>query len=492
MRFPYPEFLPLKYVVLFAALLFCGQILVGTDAYFASCVFAHIIVFAIAFNLVGGLYRPSGAFIFFNAVLVLILPQCAKVLLGEPAQSNLHLPDRTITVYLVGEIGILFAALIARRFFPQKPLLVLSEQDVEKIPSMAMGAFLLGAVIPLIPAQYGHSGTALSFLHQLAFFLPLSIILAVYYEIRTSQGRRSLNLLGLLSISVSLVWGIYGASRQGIFTPVVAYLLVCMAMRFRFRMQQVVAIAIAGFICVAYLNPYALAARNYRSSPNLIDIEINLLSNPSALRNASKQDDTFDPALRNSYYNSDMGFLDRLTLLPVNALLIEHADAGYRIGWFPIIAAFDNFIPHVIWPNKPNINFGNQYAHTVGMLGSDDYTTGISFGMFSEAYYIAGWFGLLVAIPLLVGAMFIVVEWVVGSLHQGPWPFVMIVYFIHAASDAILSQVPVIMVTITAELVITVVVTRYILAPIGNFFTVTKRQPHLPRRMPVRSGSGIS
>ena len=77
---------------------------------------------SVAFNLAGGLTRPSGGYIFAYATLVVIVGISYKVLLGEPGQRNLLQPSLTIEVYVGVALAMLAATFVARRFTAKKSL----------------------------------------------------------------------------------------------------------------------------------------------------------------------------------------------------------------------------------------------------------------------------------------------------------------------------------------------------------------------------------
>src|ERR1035437_6035561 len=81
---------------------------------------------------------------------------------------------------------------------------------------------------------------------------------------------------------------------------------------------------------------------------------------------------------------------------------IHATDQGKVIGMFPVTAPLLNAVPHFLWPNKPNYNLGNLYAHEIGgMTSEEDTTTGVSFSPTSEAYHMKKWLGVLVVAPLV-------------------------------------------------------------------------------------------
>ncbi|MEO6981926.1 MAG: hypothetical protein ABI072_02285, partial [Edaphobacter sp.] len=123
MRLPFPERISIFYVFGFAALLCIVQLLEGTFAPFALCSFLFILIAGVTFNLAGGFTRPSGSYVFFYAVLGIIVGLVWKAVLGEPADSNLLVPFVTIRAYL-GSICAMFVAIyISRRLTPKRPLL---------------------------------------------------------------------------------------------------------------------------------------------------------------------------------------------------------------------------------------------------------------------------------------------------------------------------------------------------------------------------------
>ena len=89
----------------------------------------------------------------------------------------------------------------------------------------------------------------------------------------------------------------------------------------------------------------------------------------------------------------------------------------------PVKATFLNAIPHVIWPNKPDLNLGNNYMHEINgqPLDEGDTTTGISFSPTGEGYHWAKWVGIFVVAPLLWLLLFMVYDSLVGDVRASPW-----------------------------------------------------------------------
>ena len=106
-----------------------------------------------------------------------------------------------------------------------------------------------------------------------------------------------------------------------------------------------------------------------------------------------------------------------------------------------MIAAFENVVPHFIWKDKPSFAFGNLYAHDIGGLPEDDYTTGISFTPSGEAYHMEKWAGVIVLAPLIWAMQFILYDSVCGDVRRSPWSLLVMVMFAHTAPEGMLTGV---------------------------------------------------
>ncbi len=195
MRLPFPERVPLVPVFYFAGILCAIQLFQGTNPTFSLLCSFYIIVAAIAFNLAGGFTRTSGAFIFFNSTLGVIVGLCVKAYLGEAADTNLYVPILTMSVYLAGMCMMLVAVYFSKKLSTKRALLgrMVTDSNLQTATVGCLVAgilmFVAGRVLP------GGNGTALSALNQLNRFFPLAIILGVINTIRRSGGTRCVNSL---------------------------------------------------------------------------------------------------------------------------------------------------------------------------------------------------------------------------------------------------------------------------------------------------------
>lgn len=441
MRLPFPERVPLNHAAIFAAALFAIQIMEGTALYFSVGCVAFLLISTLAFNVAGGLTRASGAYIFFYSLLVVVIGLCYKAFLGEPADSNLLDPHTDIKVYVGGATSLLVAVLLSRRITRKTGLLqnILKESQMYRA---SVGCFVFGISGAFIIAMLGESGERLnSAFTQLNQLLPLGIIIGVMYEIRHSNGKHSTNLfISLIAIYFFCFFGLLSFSKQGMLEPMVCWAVPVCALRFRLSLLQIGSSLLVAFLFFYCLAPYSQYGRSRidktQSFSQQMDFRLSLLEHPNKVRTEYKEATTNDA----TYYNKPQGFWDRLQFISIDDGLINITDQGKVFGLAPIKATLLNAIPHVFWPNKPNLNYGNLYAHEMGgAMDENDTTTGISFSPTSEAYHMAKWVGVLVVAPLIWFLLFFVLDSLFGDIRATPWGLLALVMISHSAPEGALT-----------------------------------------------------
>jgi hypothetical protein len=436
-RLPFPERIPLDKAAVFAILLFAIQLLQGTEMYFAAGCVAFIFLTTIAFNIAGGLTRPSGAYIFFYSMLVVIVGICYKAVLWEPAQSHLLDPHTTILVYVAGMGGMLLAALISKRFSRKVGLLqnVLREDLMYR---SAVGCIVFSIGAPFLIFMLGSAGARLgSAFNQLNQLSALAILIGVMYEIRRSGGTRSMNApVAFAIVYVFVLYGLLGFSKQGLLTPLFCWFLPVCAMRYKLSHLQVAAGFVWLLIVFEVLVPYSQYGRRFvtqnPSTQVRIQVATRLLSDPVGMRAKYKEGEEVSGSM---YYNTPQGFWDRLNFIGTDDSLINVTDQGHVFGYLPVIASFSNVVPRVFWPNKVAYSFGNMYAHEIGGISDEDTTTGISFSPTAEAYHLGRWVGLLIVAPLVWTFVFIVLDSLIGDTRVTPWGLLCLTLLSHAAPE---------------------------------------------------------
>jgi hypothetical protein len=500
-RLPFPVRIPYKGAIAFGCFLLVIQLFEGTTATFALGSFAFILVATATFNLAGGFTRPSGSYVFFYAVLGVILGLCVKAILGEAADSNLLAPKRTILVFLAGICAMYGAVFVSRKLRPASGLLEGLVTD-KNLQNATMGCLVTGFAVHMLilSAQAASSsagaqpaeGSIVTALAQINRFLPMAVILGTIYQIRKSGGTSSINLPVLLAGADIFASGLLGFSKEAIFTPFACWLAAAASQNYKFSRFQVLGL-VAGFsFMVFYLVPYSQYGRNYEKSdtnPNITDVEraTYLLSNLPYVREQYKENQSTDMTESRTYFNQDVGFFDRLQMISVDDELIDSTEKTGPFGLLPIYMGVGNLVPHFIWPNKPIPIGGNTYAHEIGgIIPDDDVTTGISFTPTGEAYHLQRWLGVIFLAPAMWILLFTLFDSLCGDVRAAPWGLLIVVYFGHLAPEGMLGGIIYAMGYAAFGLIVAALSAAYVMPILGTLIKGPERTV-VKRVGPVRS-----
>ncbi len=428
----------------FAALIVLLEQIQGTSFAFSMLAFLFIVVAGVTFNLAGGLTRPSGGYVFFYSVLGVILGLVSKAMLGERADSNLQQPVLTMAVFLGGILAMLVAVYVSRQLTRRRAFLQ-NAVPPERMQDATLGCLLTGSTLyvfgSLLPIA---GGSVLSALNQLNRFMQLAIILGVTHQIRKSGGARSVNapaLMASLIIFVSI--GILGFSKEAMLTPLLCWFVAAGAQRYRVTLPQIAVGGLGLWLMFYYLVPYSQDGRNYRSESGSISenfqTAVSLLSHLDLVRDRYEETARYEATQGTAgYFNRPQGIFDRLQMISVDDRLIDVTERGAVFGLTPILVDFENFIPHIFWPDKPTPFYGNAFAHEIGGLDAEDTTTGVSFSPSGEAFHLARWVGVLVVAPLIWILLFVTMDSLCGDVRRSPWGLLVIALFAHVAPEGML------------------------------------------------------
>lgn len=429
----------------FAGLLFLLQTIQHADPIVSICCLVFIITSGFAFNVAGGFSRPSGSYVFFFAVLAVILGLCTKAFLWETPEHNLVGPRLTFGIYTVGMLAMLVTVFFTRRLSRRRGLL---EETVgtRDMRMAAIGCTVAGILIPYLASLYKDSTDTLfaplvTASTQLNRFLPMAIILGVTYEIKSSGGRRSVNFWILLATAAIVFEGaIISYSKEALFLPPVCWLAACAALGYRFRIYQILGGLLVLYFVLHYMVPYCQYGRVYRSSTNTLaenfENSRRLLSNlPEVVRLYNADNSSYEEHYTAVYFDQPVGLLDRLQMISFDDALNQVTLEKGPLGIQPILYYVYNIVPHFIWKNKPVISLANFYGHEIGILGDDDEETAISFSPMGEAFRIGGWAGILVLAPLVWFTLFFITDSICGDVRKAPWGILSVAVFSHLAPE---------------------------------------------------------
>jgi len=398
-----------------------------------------------AFNHAGGFSRPSGVYIFWFALLAVYFGVVMKAFLGEPANSNLRTPQTTMTVYIASILMMWLAAAASRKLTWNSPgLAKVLGADRINLGYSAAGCVALGFGL-IVANQFlpQSAGSLLAALNQVNYFLPLGIILGTVDALQASNGQRSVNYLVFFAMSFSFVFGLSQFSKQGMFTPFVAWGLAALYMRMRLRPIHYVSMAAFAVLAVTVLSPLSIGRDEAAPGMSLgdrIKLAETLILNVGQVRQTvyAGQVDAQTNGGEVSYYNQPEGLIDRLSMVPNDDSLIAFTTAGHVLGYAVVSGNFQNWIPHFLLPHKVELNMvggGNYYEHEMGNLPADDTTTGISFSPAAEAFHLGGWQGIFIVMPLILTMFFVVFDALLGDMRRNVFGILVILLFGHLAPE---------------------------------------------------------
>ncbi|QMV18440.1 hypothetical protein GOB94_06890 [Granulicella sp. 5B5] len=481
MRIELPTRISTAKTLIFAAGLVCVQQLEHTSLVFSLFFFAFIMLGNFAFNAGGGFSRVSGAYVFLFTVLTAGLGVTWKAVLGEPADSNLLVPQLDMAIYAASNFALLVVILINKRLTGRSQGIAPGNIDYTLA---ALGCLVLGLLQSYLNSLgLGGPGSALSIVNQLSEFFPLAIILGTIGAIRDSGGRRSFNFVSLASISLIFIGSMLAFTKQGMFEPLACWVMAAAFTRFKLRPLHYVVLTVV--VVGSYVIFPLIAEGRTRVSPNATASEraavvIDILTH----LDKAKRDDAETAAYivasegKSGYYNTPQGFIERLSILSADDAFFNYTDKGHYIGFRPIIEDYENFIPHILLPDKPFPIGGNYYAREIGgILAPDDDSTGISFSPMAEAFHVDGWIGIFFVMPAIWLSLLASLDYLCGDLRRSPWGLLIVVYLAHSAAESLLASLIWMSVYGNLGLILAIFFCTHFAPVVGAFFYGGSRNP---------------
>jgi hypothetical protein len=250
-------------------------------------------------------------------------------------------------------------------------------------------------------------------MNAFAGFRDFSILCAMYWAASRGIRRPFLHPFVLTIFALCLLYGLLGASKQGLLTPVFIYALGALILdgeRFKY-----IFVALIPFLLLfqLVLGPVADKMKSQienlsywdRSKVMLAEYWSVLLHPQINADQIAASRATYEQ--RNDYFfQANLGYVERMCLLKTGDKLIYATSVQGHTGWNVILWDLSCFPPRFITPNKPTQSSTNQLARFSGMLGDEDFSTSVSFGIFPQIYHAIGYLGILFLTCPLITAIF--------------------------------------------------------------------------------------
>ncbi len=486
MKVSLPTHVPMKWVLSFVLVLAVVQVVQGATLLLACTAAAFIVLASLAFNAAGGLQYPSGAYIFFNALLSAGLGIVVKAVLNEPLNTNLTNAQYTLTVYVTGMCAMLVASFINQRFRRRVPLLRNTLGNL-RIDQVALGCVIISIVVPYV-APRSITGTV----NQFNRFGILAILFSVANKVKVTDGRRSFTWVAFIAWAYTTMIGVLAFSKEGMFAASVAWSIGAVASGYKVSWKKAVVLIGIAVPSVMILTPFSQVGRVYKvEGSSSVGPVLDLLSHPLQTRDLYLQSEAeyYLAGTEYHWFDKPQGLLDRLTVVPIDDALIYATDHGHPGSLNAVWSDLVNVIPRYLYPEKPTLLWGNVYAHEIGLLGEGDESTGVSFSPYADAYHTGRWLGISVISCGLFLLLFLVCDSVAGTVADGPWALLYLALFAHSASEGMLGAIVYGATTYTLVVIAAQLITTHVAPIIGAFAIAPKRpgfNPPAPLPGPAR------
>ncbi len=388
--------------VLVIALLF-GEVFTETPVTIALTLGLATSFWLVAILNLGGFTTLNGICVALFGVSEMLIPRVAKIAYGQPAESRLLSPALYYDVLLAG-CFLLF--LISWFFKPSADQSgatdkwVFSDRELKIFSWLGCFWVLFSQVIVSSNLVTGSSQLAgiFAYADSIKYF---GFCCAIAYRIRKTGGSSNLNALivfygGFLTLS-----GVFGFWKEAMLTPPLLFILVSFIHQFRWRKIHILVFACFAVLYVSIISPAATLGHSWVASRYGVDPDIavkalfaDLIENPGLLINAAESldDQENSDEVDGDYYGHGQNFLLRITTVGVADLLLNYTEKNHFFGMEPMFDSI-SIVPRSV-RGAASFNMGNFLAREIGVLGPEDFTTGIAFSFFSTAYALDGWTSL--------------------------------------------------------------------------------------------------
>jgi hypothetical protein len=257
-------------------------------------------------------------------------------------------------------------------------------------------------------------------------------------------------------------------SKEQALTPFFAWAVTVALLGYQLKWVNIAAFVFGLYFVVTYLVPYAQYGRSYQGETSPFALAGYMLTHMDEVRQSYA--DTEQLLGNVHYYDQRLSLLNRLDFISVDSALIDVADRQGPLGYRPIYEGALNVIPHVFYPNKPVPFWGNLYAHEIGIIPYDDFTTGVSFSPSADAYREGGIKGVLIAEPLMLLVVFLILDSFIGDVRLNPVGLLTTILVSRASSEGALWGLPPVAGQSLITNMIAVYVCAYALPLIGSIF----------------------
>ena len=311
------------------------QLMQGTDPLFGVLMLVAQFAAAIAFNYLGGMSHMAGAFCLFAVLPNVTVPELTHLILGQPGDYNLEYPVTTAGVCAVFFICVMVSGVVLSFLRPPVPYLdriPFSLLELRIISGISAAFAAAMAIAVLSRTEQVEDGSLLAALnHFYPFLLAISVMLATYARVKSTDGRSCMNWYVASLLVVAIVPGILSASKEGMLTPVFCWFVVVAASGYRFTRLGAAVVFGFAFLLWTYVYPYSQNARfpvrEAASISEKVQIIVQFFRDPSQFPDSLS---SFEESSEFGTASSKVNIVKRYSLLQsIDMLVAADKKAGY-------------------------------------------------------------------------------------------------------------------------------------------------------------------
>lgn len=437
-------------VFVVVAVVLTGELLSGTNLYFACMASLAVLCACVTYNFLGGLGSMSGIAFTRFALSTLVISQVGKVLVLERADLNLDTPQVVISVYAL----FFFSAMLGTMMFSRlrvplpRPAEPETPTQAQYLYVVALIGGLVGMTLGFLSGFRGEEG-AKSLTHGISLILnnllPLSLVLAVDHRIRSTDGRRIFGWMALWPAIVMELTAFLWGSRTGFVVPIAAVFLTGYLRNFSFRKRHIATGAGLAFVFFSFVSPFYLSSRSVRESPTFAELASSMFqsleqapSQWSTIKYQVGSEATEDDRAVNYFSNPSAVTLNRFALIGPDSTLISACATGFHYSFTSLkLDVFAN-IPRILYRNKPDIGSEEYLGQVDGQEAGLEISSHSTITMIADSYGAFDWPGVVV-VGFLLPIAFVIYESMFDM--RRPWGTAAAVYMLVGLTEGSMGYV---------------------------------------------------
>ncbi|MBM4317959.1 MAG: hypothetical protein FJ116_10830, partial [Deltaproteobacteria bacterium] len=266
----------------YSFVVFLAQIIQGTSVAFASNILMFHLLCGMAFNFSGGGTTVFGWLVGLLSLRQVIISQWFKMFSWQPADQGLSSPEVTSQVYVLG-MGMIVLVTLVDRYFRFERYPIVKEDSFYFSPRLVEWLFVASLILNFYTSKRDSFSLILApLLNALSYLGGLGILVLIAELNRTAwetKGKKIFNIRSVVMLSVLFALGILGTSKQGMFEPLFAVLVVAIFQKIKIGIKSIATIAFIGLLMVFVFTPLSDDGRNYIKRDQTLGVKVESLRN---------------------------------------------------------------------------------------------------------------------------------------------------------------------------------------------------------------------